>query len=161
MLIKDLQVKNQRKLLAFELKFKGNTYEQIEAATGYSVKYLENKFYKNGLWYEEYQSWRAYQLELIQERFTDMFIAQATQANQQVVNIASGVLSRPIKDAEGNVTMIPVPLTGKTILSAAKDILDRAGFRPAEKVEVKNPEDTAASIWDRYNSAKKKDKVNE
>jgi len=157
MIKNNLQVRSVRKLMAFQMKFRGSTYEQISQATGYSVQYLENVFWRGGKWSDEYISWRTYQLEIINERFLDMFIAQATDANQQIVNIARGVLTIRKLNPDGTEAIKEVPLKGSEVLKAAQDILDRAGFKAPEKLEVKTPVSAAKSIWDRYNSDKAKE----
>lgn len=151
-----LSIKNTRKLLAFEMKFAGNTYAQIEEKTQYKVQTLQAYFLRGGRWYEDYQSWRKYQLELIEERFADMFTAQATAANQQIVNIAKGLLQVKIgTDKEGKPIVAPIPLKGDVVLRANQDILDRAGFKPAEKVKVEDSESVAKKIFERYKQPKK------
>lgn len=154
-----IQIINTRQLKAFEMKFKGHTYQQIHNETGYTVKTLETYFWNQGRWYDQYQSWRAYQIEIIQERFADMFIAQATDANQQVVNIAKGVLVSKTLNQDGTEKVKEIPLKGDVVLRAAQDIMDRAGFKAPEKLEVKSaPESIAKNIWDRYNSDRKEKK---
>lgn len=156
MIENNLQIRSIRKLMAFQMKFRGSTYDQISQITKYTVQYLESVFWRGGKWFEEYTSWRTYQLEIINERFVDMFIAQATDANQQIVNIARGTLTVKKILPDGQEMIKEVPLKGAEVLKAAQDILDRAGFKAPEKLEVKTPANAAKTIWDRYNSDKAK-----
>lgn len=142
------EIVDERKLKCFWLKFKGHSYAQISEATGYAVRTLEINFWKQGKWYQDYIAWRKYQVEELNDQINNMFLAQSLEAQQQITNIAKGVLYVSIPGPDGKQTLVPLGLKGDTVLRAAQDILDRAGFKPKEKVEVTDPDDHADKLFD-------------
>ena len=150
---KQIAIKNEKQLIAFKMKFKGHTHEQIAAATGYSVVTLDGYFPKGCPWHDQYIAWRTWQVESIKDQMDNMFVAQALDANQQVVNISKGQVYIKIVRGEGEKKeeiMVPISVKPDVILNAAKDILDRAGFKPAEKVDAKTPDDIAEKITQHF-----------
>lgn len=135
-----------RKLLAFTMRFDGHSYKEIEQETGYTVYTLEAYFYKGGRWYEEYQTWAQARVADINDQVGRMFSAQALEAMQQITNISRGYCTVMIVGADGTKQRIPITVKDSVILTAAQDILNRAGFKPTEKVEVDTPEDKAEQI---------------
>ena len=154
----EIVIRNEKQLNAFRLRFKGHTHEQISQATGFTVNTLEVYFARGGLWHEQYIAWKEWQTEQIKEQMNDMFIAQAVEANQQVVNISRGKVLISTTGPDGKEIIIPISVKPDVILNASKDILDRAGFKPAEKVESKTPEDIAEKMMEFF-EGKEKEKI--
>ena len=135
---KQLDIHDEAKLIAFSLRYKGNTYDQIAEALPnkkYSVFTLQQYFRPNGLWYDEYRSWAASMTQDTNEQLKDMFTAQAVHAMQQVTNLAHGRYVITIEDEKGNKRVQQLSVKDSTALKANQDILDRAGFKPAERIE--------------------------
>lgn len=166
---KDIVIRNDRQLQCFKMKFKGFTYEQMEEKTGYKSRTLELYFCKGGRWHDAYISWREWQTEQIKETMNDMFIAQSIEANQQIVNLSKGKIFISIPGPDGKDQLVPLTVKPDVVLNASKDILDRAGFKPAEKIESKTPDDIAEKITEFFEEKgkteiaekKKKPKKNE
>lgn len=156
---KEIVIRNEKQLTAFRMRFKGHTYEQIAGETGYKAMTLEVYFARGGLWHEQYVAWKEWQIDQIKEQMNDMFVAQAVEANQQVVNISRGKVFITIPGAKkGEEIVTAITVKPDVILDAAQDILDRAGFKPAEKVDAKTPEDIAEKMMEFFES-KEKDKI--
>lgn len=135
--VKVLDGHEGKKLEAFMMRFNGHTYAQIEEKTGYTVWYLQQQFYKNGDWYEEYKTWAKDRTDDINGQLSTMFTAQALEAMQQIINISKGYLVRTV-EINGEKASVPVGLKDSTILDAAQDVLDRAGFKPPEHITVES-----------------------
>lgn len=155
---KDIVIRNEKQFIAFKMRFKGHTHEQISENTGYTVGTLESYFSRGGLWHEQYIAWKEWQTEQIKEQMNDMFIAQAVEANQQVVNISRGKVYIATTDPSGKEILVPISVKPDVILNAAKDLLDRAGFKPVEKVESKTPEDIAEKMMEFF-EGKEQEKI--
>lgn len=155
---KEIVIVNSRQLECFKMRFKGHTYEQMEASTGYKARTLELYFYKGGRWHDSYIAWRTWQVESIKDQMDNMFVAQAIQANQQVVNLTQGRVFITTTGPDGKEILVPISVKPDVILNAAKDILDRAGFKPVEKVESKTPEDIAEKMMEFF-EGKEKEKI--
>jgi hypothetical protein len=157
----EIEITNEKQLIAFKMRFKGHTYEQIATATEYEPRTLEVYFAKGGLWHDKYISWRTWQVESIKDQMDNMFVAQAVEANQQVVNISKGQVYIKVVTGEGETKqerMVPIAVKPDVILNAAKDILDRAGFKPAEKADSRVPEDIAEQMIEFF-EGKEKEKL--
>ncbi len=126
-------------ILIFKLKLEGNTYEQIAATEGVNLKEktLEAYFAKAGKFYLPYQEWAKARIEEMNEQISQGLQSQAVLAFQKMVTIAAG-------KANSMVTLV-----------AAKDILDRSGYKPPEKVVFDSPDSLAKKILDHYDSTKK------
>ena len=155
---KEIVIRNEKQLTAFRMRFKGHTYEQISEKTGYSIGTLEGYFCRGGMWYEQYIAWKDWQVDQIKEQMNDMFVAQAVEANQQVINISRGKVYVTVAGPDGKDIIVPITVKPDVILNAAKDILDRAGFKPAEKVDAKTPEDIAEKMMEFFET-KEKEKI--
>lgn len=155
---KEIVIRDERQLTAFRMRFKGHTYEQIADKTGYKAMTLESYFSRGGEWHEAYISWKEWQVEQIKEQMNDMFVAQAVEANQQVVNLSRGRIFVAVPGPDGKEILVPTTVKPDVILDASQDILDRAGFKPAEKVDAKTPEDIAEKMMEFFES-KEKDKI--
>lgn len=147
---KAIVIKNPTQLEIFRMKFKGFTYEQIEAKfeKKYTARTLELYFYKGGRWHDAYVAWRDFQAQQIKDTMNDMFISQAIEANQQISNLSRGkifVTVPSMKEGEPD-TVVPLSVKPEVILNAAKDILDRAGFKAAEKADSSQSDDLAEKI---------------
>lgn len=143
---KDLKTftgKEAIKLKAFTLRFNGHTYEQIAKETELGITYLQHNFAKAGRWYEEYKEWAKARTEDINNQLSTMFTGQALEAMQQIINISKGYLSRTMEVGGEKVT-VPVELKDSTILKAAADVLDRAGFKPPEHITVESESESMA-----------------
>lgn len=144
-----IAISNETVLKIFRLRFKGHTYDQIESLINgrYKSRTMELYFYKGGKWHDAYDTWREFQITQIKDQINDMFIAQAIEANQQIINISRGQLyiKIPGKTPEED-QLLPLSLKGDTVLRASQDILDRAGFKAPEKVEVSDPDDKAEKM---------------
>lgn len=136
----------ENKLLAFDMRFKGHNYAEISAATKFTVYTLQSYFYKNGDWYEEYQSWSKDRIDDINDQMTKMFVAQAVEANQMIVNLAHGYCTIQVEGPDGKKHRVPMDVKDSTTLRAAQDILDRAGYKTVDKVEVLDPNSKAEEI---------------
>lgn len=153
--IKNYTGKEEKILLAFTLRFKGHTYIQIAQETGYNEHYLENQFCKGGGWHEQYKDWCKARTEDINQQVSTMFTAQALEAMQQIINISKGYLVGSMQQGD---SVIPVPIEVKdsTVLKAAADVLDRAGFKPPEHITVESEsEGMADSIFRRMEERRK------
>lgn len=148
--------RQSKKLLAFTMRFDGHSYAEIEQESGYSVYYLQNCFYRGGRWFEEYQEWAKARVEDINDQVGRVFSAQALEAMQQVVNISKGYCTVLTIGPDGKKTRTPIAVKDFVILDAAQDILDRAGFKPPDKVEVDTPEDKAEQITRQFEELAKK-----
>ncbi len=128
--------KEEVKMKAFTLRFKGCTYAQMHKETGLSEWELQHRFCKNGVWQEEYEAWVKDRTEDINKQLSTMFTAQAIESMQQIVNIARGLLVGTLVLGDGRRRKISIELKDSTILRANQDVLDRAGFKPPERIEV-------------------------
>lgn len=155
---KEIVIRNEKQFIAFKMRFKGHTHEQIAQETGYKAMTLESHFARGGAWHEQYIAWKEWQTEQIKEQMNDMFIAQAVEANQQVVNISRGKVLISTTGPDGEEIIVPISVKPDVILNASKDILDRAGFKPVEKVESKTPEDIAEKMMEFF-EGKEKEKI--
>lgn len=133
-----------KKLKAFELRFNGNTYAEIEKQTSYTVFYLQKKFYKGGDWYNDYLQWSTARLEDINQQMTTMFTGQAIEAMQMITNLSKGFCTIAIVGPKGEQIRTQVEVKDRTILTAAQDIVDRAGFKPPERITISTPADNKA-----------------
>lgn len=145
-----------KKLEAFSLKFQGFTYPEISKETGYSIYTLEQNFYKKGKWHKSYRKWAKQRVDDITSGVNDALVAQAIAAFQRMVNLSVGKFTVAIERPDGKKILAPIIVKDKTIFSANKDILDRAGFKPAEKIEVETPEDKAEDITKEFEEAEAK-----
>lgn len=144
-------IRNELQLECFKLRFKGHTYVQIaelikERPRHYSESTLELYFAPGGLWHEPYVAWKTWQLDQLKDHMNSMFMAQAIDSTQQIINIAHGKLMIKVVNAAGKEELVPLSLKGDTILKANQDILDRAGFKPIQKVETTPSEDIAEKM---------------
>ena len=151
---KDKNIEN--KLTAFEMRFKGHNYEEISTVTKFTVYTLQSYFYKNGDWYDEYQEWSKARIDDINDRMTKMFVAQAVEANQMIVNLAHGHCTVQVTGPDGKKHRVPMDIKDSTVLRAAQDILDRAGYKTVDKVEVLDPNSKAEEIAKWFEGKSKK-----
>lgn len=157
-------IKDGAMLKCFLMRFRGYTYAQIEESLNQDsevkIKYggetLENYFSVNGKWYETYTKWRDAQVASITDQVHNAFVAQAIQANQQIVKMAGGILVVEYRNRRGALIRKNVPLNGKVVLNANQDLLDRAGFKPVERIQSTDAEDMAEKIVKRYEAIGKK-----
>lgn len=153
--IKPYTGRESKKLKAFQLRFAGHTYEELATATGYSIWTLQKYFAEGGKWHEEYKAWAKDRLDDINDQLSGMFTAQAIEAMQRIVNLSRGhatILvvdesSQPDENGQKKKTRIPIKVSDRTMLEASRDILDRAGFKPPERIKFDNDaEDEAEDI---------------
>lgn len=132
----DIALLEQGKLLAFELKYKGYTYEQIAQHKGikYTADTLSSYLRPNGAWYTEYREWVSAMTRDANEQIKDMFTAQALEAMQRVINFAHGIYEVAAEGKNGKPIKIRLDVKDVTALKANQDILDRAGFKPPETI---------------------------
>lgn len=129
---KSIKVHDKYRLIAFQLKFEGHTYDQIANHEAMDKKYtamtLEVYFARGGYWYDDFQVWAKARIEDIEDSVKKMLVANAQAATQTVINIQRGNLQG----------------FSKLSLDAALDILDRSGFAAVKKVEVDTPAEDIA-----------------
>lgn len=148
----------EKKLTAFLMRFKGHTYEEIAKETEYNIYYLQRCFSKEGEWFEEYQTWAAERVDDFNDQIARAFTAQALESFQQIINLSRGKAFLTAVDDTGKEVKIPLKVTDRTMLDASKDILDRAGFKPPDRLEVDEtpPEDVAERMLKAMEAAKQK-----
>lgn len=127
------------------LRFNGFTYEQMakDPEVDMDYQYLTHCFAKNGRWYEEYREWAKARTDDINSQLVTMFTGQALEAMQQVINISKGAL-RGTAVVGGETVHIPIEVKDSTVLRAAQDVLDRAGFKAPEHITVESESESMA-----------------
>ncbi len=161
-----IEIRDGAMLKCFLMRFRGYTYEQMveaiqedaEVKIKYTIDTLQAYFAIGGRWRDTYEKWRALQITAITEQVQGAFVAQAIQANQQIVKIAGGMLIVEYKNKRGAKIRKSLPLNGKVVLAANQDILDRAGFKPVDRFQATDAEDIAERIMKRYEQAAKQSK---
>lgn len=122
---------NKHKMLAFELRFNGNTYQQIadhpDMEKQYSKNTLEIHFCKTGIWREEYEEWVNLRKDDINEQVTGMFVAQAQLASQVITNV-----------------LLDKNAMNKDRLRAAEQILDRGGYAAIQRISNESETESMA-----------------
>lgn len=160
----DIALLEQGKLLAFELKYKGFTYDQIAEHEGipYTSGTLSAYLRPNGDWYVEYREWVSAMTRDANEQIKDMFTAQALEAMQRVINFAHGVYEVAEKNSKGEVVKVRLSVKDVTALKANQDILDRAGFKPPETIafEAESKAEEAARWFEEMGKKKRAAKEN-
>lgn len=136
--------RESKKLKCFHMRFDGYTYEEISKAIGYTVYTLQSYFCLGGKWHEEWIEWKKNMVDDINEQLSTMFTAQATKAMQQIVNLSKGHATILIEGADGTTVRVPIKVGDRTMLDAAKDIVDRAGFKPPERIKFDSQADDEA-----------------
>lgn len=136
---------NGKKQIAFEMKFDGDTYQNISEKTGYSHSWIKKCFSREGKWYDHYTHWE-------QERIDEIEREGRARIKKRI--------SEAITVQETMLTMLNSH--PKEAARAARDLLDRAGLKAPEKIEVSDPEDHAERITEYFENKKKlKEKTNE
>lgn len=126
-----------KKLMVFEMKFDGETYQNISAKSGYSELYLRKVFKREGKWREHYDHWE-------QERITDIEKEGRARIKKRI--------AEALTVQETMLTLIRT--NPKEAARAARDLLDRAGLKAPEKIEVSDPEDHAERITEWFENRK-------
>lgn len=136
---------NGKKLLAFELKFDRVNYKEIAEKTGYTENYIHRAFRTTGSWIEHYSWWREQRVNEI-EKDGRLRIKQRIEEALTVQETMLTLIKSNPKEAA----------------RAARDLLDRAGLKAPEKVEVTSPIDQAEAItkwFEGKNKVVKKEEV--
>lgn len=120
---------NGKRLKAFELKFDGETYQVISQQTGWSESWLRQVFMKEGKWRAQYDDWEDKRIEEIE--------AEGRKRIKKRISESLTVL-------EHNLTI--VANNPREAARAARDLLDRAGLKAPEKIEITDPDDKAEKI---------------
>lgn len=171
--IKPYTGRESKKLRCFRMRFSGHTYAEIEADVGYTVHTLERYFCRGGKWYEEYQVWAKDRTDDINDQLSRMFTAQALESMQQIVNLSRGHATimvvdenaKPDENGHQPRVRIPIKVSDRTMLDAAKDIVDRAGFKPPDRIKFDgDAEDEAEDLlqqMEKIKAEKEAEAVNE
>lgn len=130
-----------RKLKAFQMKFDGVLYKEIANAIHCSVYNVDRLFCKNGPWYEHYRHWE-------EERCKDIEYEARVRIKKRI-NEAMTVQEILLTMLKSN---------PREAAKAARDILDRAGLKAPEKIEVTDPEDKAEKITQWFEKKKDQEK---
>lgn len=128
---------NGKKQMAFELKFDGETYQNISQKTGYSESWIKKCFAREGKWYDHYEHWEAGRIADIEKEGRARIkkrIAEALTVQETMLTL---IRTNP-----------------KEAARAARDLLDRAGLKAPEKIEVSDPEDHAERITEWFENRK-------
>lgn len=121
------------KIIAFEMRFYGHTYRQIAEKTKYTEGTLSNLFSVSGDWYEPFKEYVDRKKKEMKQQFDGSFIANSASALQAIVNIIHGVAPLEVVTLpDGKEVKRRIELKDSTILKAAQDVLDRAGFKAPE-----------------------------
>ena len=118
-----------RKAIAFQMKFDGETYQKISEATNLSSNYIAKVFYKGGAWREHYDWWEEIEVKEI-ERVGRLRIKK---------RIAEALTVQ-------ETMLVMVKSNPKEAARAARDLLDRAGLKAPEKIEVTDADDKAEKM---------------
>lgn len=138
---------NGKKHKVFELKFEGETYKKIAEETGYSEHYLKKCFKHEGKWRQHYDYWEEQRLEDIEQdgrKRIKKRIAESLTVQETLLTLVG---TNPRE-------------AGK----AARDLLDRAGLKAPEKIEITDPDDKAEKVMkamERRKAQKQQTKTNE
>lgn len=136
---------NGKKLLAFEMKFDGDTYQNIAEKTGYSQAYLGKCFKREGKWRAHYDDYEAKRVDEIEKEGRIRIKKRIAEALTVQETLLTMIKTNPRE-------------AGK----AARDLLDRGGLKAPEKIEVTDPDDHAEKITKWFeNKAKTSDNKNE
>lgn len=140
------QAKRTRKwLLAYQLKFNGETYKAIAEQTGIAVPTLEKNLGFSGKRYGDYSEWCDEQIKYIKK--------EAIQRNSKRINEAMTVYE---------VALTMVTKRPDVALRAAGDIIRRAGLEPPKRIQVDDPQDKSEEIAKYFEQEEeKKDNGNE
>lgn len=138
--------RESRKIRIFQMRFEGYTYREISKTKGINMNEytLQGYFCSGGKWHEEYKEWVRQRIDDINEQMSSMFTAQAVEAMQKIVNLSKGHASILVQSADGEAVRVPIKVGDRTMLDAAKDIVDRAGFKPPERIKFDNAADDQA-----------------
>lgn len=120
---------NRKKQKVFDLKFDGETYQKICDETGYSVGHLRKMLMKNGKWRAHYDWWEGQRLDEIER--------EGRQRIKKRISEALTVM-------EHNLTIVAT--NPREAGRAARDILDRAGLKAPEKIEITDADDKAEKM---------------
>lgn len=118
-----------KQLIAFEMRFDGATHGEIATAINLSESWIRKCFARAGKWYDHYDFWE-------QERINDLedFTKRRIKKNiKKAMEVQEEMLKLGAKDP-------------KHASRAARDILDRAGFKAPEKIELGDPISKAEEI---------------
>lgn len=118
-----------RKAVVFQMKFDGEIYKVIAEKTGYSEAYIHKVFSKGGLWKEHYDWWEDQLVKDI-ERDGRIRIKKCIVEALIVQETMLSMLNRNPKEAA----------------RAARDLLDRAGLKAPEKIELTDADDKAEKM---------------
>lgn len=133
--------RTKRKLLVYEMKFNGNTYSEISAATGYSLHTVGNCMQPGtGKWYKDFRDWVDEQRKILEEEARDRI--------RKNIDGSLAVLLRAVTEFEKRPTLA---------VAAARDILDRAGLKEPDKILLENPSDDKMAQINDWLQKKKKD----
>lgn len=133
-----------RKAVAFQMKFDGETHKTIAEATSYSENYINNVFRKDGVWREHYNWWEDQLVKEI-ERDGRIRIKKCIVEALIVQETMLAMLNRNPKEAA----------------RAARDLLDRAGLKAPEKIELTDADDKAEKMAKWFDGKSKEESKNE
>ena len=139
-------MKRTRKwLLAYQLKFEGQTYRAISEQTAIAIPTLEKNLSFSGKRYTDYSEWCEEQIKFIKK--------EAQQRNAKRVNEAMTVYE---------VALTMVQKRPDVALRAASDVIRRAGLEPPKRIQVDDPQDKSEEIAKYFEQEEeKKDNGNE
>ena len=133
--------RTKRKLLVYEMKFNGNTYSEISAATGYTLGTLRHCMQPGmGKWYKDFRVWVDEQRKILEDEARDRIRKNIDDSLTVLLKAVADFKNRPV-----------------LAVAAAKDILDRAGLKEPDKILVENPPDDKMAQIHEWLQNKKKD----
>lgn len=118
-----------KQAVAFQMRFDGAHYQEIADAIGLSERWTRILFCKTGKWHDHYDFWEQEKINDLEEetkRRIKKNIKKAMKVQEEILDLG-------VKDA-------------KHAGRAARDILDRAGFKAPEKIELGDPISKAEEI---------------
>ncbi len=133
-----------RKATSFQMKFDGETYKTIAEETGYSESYLGKVFRKEGAWKEHYDWWED---QLVKDIERDGRI-RIKKRIAEALTVQETML-------------LMVKTNPKEASRAARDLLDRAGLKAPEKIELTDADDKAEKMAKWFDGKSQEESKNE
>jgi hypothetical protein len=118
-----------RMLKAFTMKFDGQSYKEISIEIHWTEGHIRNLFSKGGRWHDHFKAWEEERIKEIEAEGRARIKKRITEAMTVQETVLTMVKSNPREAAR-----------------AARDLLDRAGLKAPEKIEVSDPADQADAI---------------
>lgn len=133
-----------KKAVVFQMKFDGEIYKVISEKTGYSEGYIKRVFSKGGAWKEHYDWWEELLIKDIERDGRIRIKKRIAEALTVQETMLLMVKSNP-----------------KEASRAARDLLDRAGLKAPEKIELTDADDKAEKMAKWFDGKSQEENKNE